>query len=104
MDASERKEILNELLSNPVLNGVSIEYKIKRPFEILSQITQIKSGGPKGNRTPNWALGKPRYILFNYGTSGNLLSYENSFWPLNSSLFDSFGKNAVGRTIVLWKR
>lgn len=36
MEVEERKEMLNELLSNPVLNAVNIEYKTKRPFEILS--------------------------------------------------------------------
>jgi hypothetical protein len=46
MEVEERKELLNELLSNPVLNGVNIEFKIKKPFEILSQMASFNNWHP----------------------------------------------------------
>ncbi len=53
MEVEERKELLNELLSNPVLNGVNIEFKIKRPFEILSQMASFKNWYTHGDSNPS---------------------------------------------------
>ena len=36
----ERKELLNDLLSNPVLDGVTLRYEIKKPFRILSEMAE----------------------------------------------------------------
>ncbi len=36
----ERRELLNELLSNPVLDGVTVRYEIKKPFRILSEMAE----------------------------------------------------------------
>ncbi len=35
---SERKKVLDMILSNPVLNGLNVEYKLKRPFELLKEM------------------------------------------------------------------
>ena len=37
---------------------------------------RVGSGGPEGIRTPDCALGKRRYIRFNYGTVKKLLEYS----------------------------
>lgn len=34
----ERKEFLEQLLSNPVLNGTTVEYQIRKPFVTLSEM------------------------------------------------------------------
>src|SRR5690606_15467685 len=38
----ERKEFLEQLLSNPVLNGTTVEYQIRKPFVTLSEMKQDK--------------------------------------------------------------
>ena len=35
-----RRELLDELLSNPVLDGATVRYEIKKPFLILSEMAQ----------------------------------------------------------------
>lgn len=35
---SERKELLNMVLSNPVLNGVNVEFNLKKPFDVLVEM------------------------------------------------------------------
>jgi hypothetical protein len=39
----ERKELLNDLLSNPVLDGATVRYEIKKPFRILSEMAFLSS-------------------------------------------------------------
>ena len=36
--AIERKKVLDHILSNPVLNGVNVEYTLRRPFAILKEM------------------------------------------------------------------
>lgn len=42
--ANERKKVLDMILSNPVLNGINIEYNLKKPFAILKEM----------NGNPEW--------------------------------------------------
>ena len=34
--AQERKDCLNMILSNPVLEGVNVRYELKKPFAVLA--------------------------------------------------------------------
>lgn len=36
----ERREFLNEILSNPVLDGPTVRYELKKPFRILSEMKE----------------------------------------------------------------
>lgn len=36
--AIERKKVLDRILSNPVLNGVNVEYTLRKPFAILKEM------------------------------------------------------------------
>lgn len=36
--ASERKKVLDRILSNPVLNGVNVEFNLRKPFRILKEM------------------------------------------------------------------
>ena len=36
----ERRAYLDKVLSNPILNGVTIEFELKKPFAVLVQMTE----------------------------------------------------------------
>lgn len=40
MSPRDRREFLDKLVSNPVLDGVTVRYEIKKPFAILTQMAQ----------------------------------------------------------------
>lgn len=44
----ERRNILETLLSNRSLNGASVEFDLKKPFKILSEMKEKMIGVPKG--------------------------------------------------------
>lgn len=38
--AQERKEFLNMILSNPILDGVNVRYELKKPFAVLVKMLE----------------------------------------------------------------
>ena len=55
MESEDRLSVIKKLCSNPTLEGVSIEYHLKKPFQILENIKNLreKSNGARGgSRTP----------------------------------------------------
>ncbi|MCC6137580.1 MAG: hypothetical protein IT287_03040 [Bdellovibrionaceae bacterium] len=38
--AQERKEFLNMILSNPILDGVTVRYELKKPFAVLVKMSE----------------------------------------------------------------
>lgn len=48
----ERIELLNDILSNRLLNGVTVEYELKKPFKVLAEMNQKDDWcpGPDLNR------------------------------------------------------
>ncbi len=38
--AQERKEFLNLILSNPILDGVNVRYELKKPFAVLVKMSE----------------------------------------------------------------
>lgn len=48
----ERRDFLNELLSNPRLRGRTVEYDLKKPFAILAEMARNQDWRPLGNSNP----------------------------------------------------
>ncbi len=38
--AQERKDFLNMILSNPILEGVNVRYELKKPFAVLVKMSE----------------------------------------------------------------
>jgi hypothetical protein len=53
--ATERKNLLNQLLSNPILDGLTVRYEIKKPFRVLSEMAVSSEWRPTSGslRTDN---------------------------------------------------
>jgi hypothetical protein len=45
--AYERREFLNKVLSNPILDGLTVRYELKKPFAVLLKM----------NEKDNWCPG-----------------------------------------------
>lgn len=41
----KRREFLDKILSNPILDGVTVRYELKKPFSILSKMAQVSNWG-----------------------------------------------------------
>jgi len=48
----EKKLFLEKLLSNPTLSGVTIDYDLKKPFEKLKEMKQIREWRPQRESNP----------------------------------------------------
>jgi hypothetical protein len=50
--AQDRKEFLNSILSNPILDGVTVRYELKKPFAVLVKMSEKEDWcpGPDLNR------------------------------------------------------
>lgn len=48
----ERKMFLERILSNPVLDGPSVRYELKKPFAVLAEMAQKKDWRPQGDSNP----------------------------------------------------
>ncbi len=50
--AQERKDFLNMILSNPILEGVNVRYELKKPFAVLVKMSEKENWcpGPELNR------------------------------------------------------
>ncbi len=42
MKSHERRKMLEEVISNPVFDGVSVEYDLKKPFVVLREMAETK--------------------------------------------------------------
>lgn len=49
----ERRACLDKVLSNPILNGVSIEFELKKPFAVLVQMTENDKWCPARDLNPH---------------------------------------------------
>lgn len=52
----ERKGFLEQLLSNPVLNGTTVEYQIRKPFVTLSEMKQDEKWRRRRDSNPRYPL------------------------------------------------
>ena len=50
--AQERREFLNDILSNQVLEGVNVRYEMKKPFVTISQMSGNENWRPHGDSNP----------------------------------------------------
>ena len=57
----ERKEFLEQLLSNPVLNGTTVEYQIRKPFVTLSEMKQDENWRREWDSNPRYLLQYTRF-------------------------------------------
>jgi hypothetical protein len=50
--AYERREFLNKVLSNPILDGLTVRYELKKPFAVLLKMNEKDKWclGPELNR------------------------------------------------------
>ena len=48
----ERRDFLNELLSNPRVRGRTVEYDLKKPFAVLAEMATNQSWRPHGDSNP----------------------------------------------------
>jgi site-specific DNA recombinase len=48
----ERRDFLNELLSNPRLRGRTVEYDLKKPFAVLAEMATNQNWRPHGDSNP----------------------------------------------------
>lgn len=44
--AQERRDFLNMILSNPVLEGVTVRYELKKPFAVLVKMSEKEDWCP----------------------------------------------------------
>jgi hypothetical protein len=44
--AYERREFLNKVLSNPILDGLTVRYELKKPFAVLMKMNENKEWCP----------------------------------------------------------
>ncbi len=53
LPAEDRRILLDKLLSNPVLNGLTIEFKVKKPFAVLVQMAENVNWCARGDLNPH---------------------------------------------------
>jgi hypothetical protein len=52
VSATEKKKVLDMILSNPILDGVNVRFKIKKPFELLVQMASDINWYSQGDSNP----------------------------------------------------
>lgn len=53
LEASERRSMLDKILSNPTLDGVTVRYEMKKPFAIVSRMASSSNWWANGRPTPS---------------------------------------------------
>jgi predicted site-specific integrase-resolvase len=56
----ERRDFLNELLSNPRLRGRTVEYDLKKPFAVLAEMAKKQDWRPQGDGFAHRVLNRSR--------------------------------------------
>jgi len=65
-EVDEKRQLLNFLLQNPVVNGKNLYYTMSKPFDMLLKLDSTTDWGHYmlEFRTLNWAQIKTEYYLF----------------------------------------
>ena len=72
--AEERRVMLDKLLSNPILNGVSIQFELKKPFAVLVQMTENVSWCAERDLNPHACAYAPQtYVSTNSTIRAHLI-------------------------------
>ncbi len=62
----EKVDFLKLLLSNPKLDGLNIEYALKKPFQNIVNLCENQNGGQRRNRTADTRIFSPLLYRLSY--------------------------------------
>ncbi len=74
--AEERRVMLDKLLSNPILDGVTVRFTLRKPFAVLVQMNENVDWCPARDLNPHACALDPKSSVSANFTSGAHLKFE----------------------------